>query len=203
MGPDELGRRVGRPQRVEGQHVHRRLEMPEPGRAVPLEQLQDPPVELVGAGHVAVDDPVHVARDAGHAVEVRGAELHAEQVLAFGRAGRRSGSGATRMRGKASYMAPGPWWRPRCAGRRARCRPREGAPGRTTPTTGPTGSGGRRPAGCSSAVVPVRGRPMMTSGPSTSSSSMSGLASTVDRTRSRLASSIPSRGPRMLRAPSR
>ena len=30
-----------------------------------------------------------VARDVGHAVEVRGAELHAQQVLALGRAGRR------------------------------------------------------------------------------------------------------------------
>ena len=56
---------------------------------MPLQQLQRAPVPLVGWQHVAVDDPIGIARYVRHPVEVRGAELHAEQVLALSRSGGR------------------------------------------------------------------------------------------------------------------
>src|SRR5579884_1533872 len=89
VGPEEPGRGVGGHQRVVGEHVHRCLQVPQARRAVPLEELEYAPVHRVRAVHVAVDDPFDVARHPGHAVEVLGAELHSEQVLALRRPGGR------------------------------------------------------------------------------------------------------------------
>ena len=90
MAPQEFGVRVGLDERVEREHVHGRLEVPQPRWAVPLQQPQHPPVIAVGLAHVAVHHPRQVRRHADDAVEVEGTEAHAHQVLALGR-GRRLG----------------------------------------------------------------------------------------------------------------
>ena len=87
-GSTGIGVGVRLEQRVEGEHVHGCLQVPQTRRAVPLQQLEHTPVVLVRAPHVAVRDPGQVRRDMTEAVEVHRPEAHAEEVLTLGRRGR-------------------------------------------------------------------------------------------------------------------
>ena len=62
MAPQEPGVRIRLEQGVQGEHVHRCLQVPQPRRAVPLQEPEHRAVVLVRSSHVAVGHPRHVRR---------------------------------------------------------------------------------------------------------------------------------------------
>ena len=62
MTPQEFGVRVRLDERVEGEHVHGGLEVPQHRRAMPLQQLEHSTVKRVRLAHVAVHQPRQIAR---------------------------------------------------------------------------------------------------------------------------------------------